>query len=200
MLELLDRAINVIQENSNDFQSFGCSGSGFDCYIKTSLLASFRSFVCCPIFVKRGNENALDVFYDAVIQSMERLLKALVKLYEQFSGCVRNSDSDPILSELPVSDALLQISGPLDSNNRIVDMELDVNEDVNDVDILTIGGKIATGVSFSAVKWKLSMISLISSFFFVLDSFTWGILYELMGKECDTKVYHIIVHICYFLL
>ena len=67
-------------------------------------------------------------------------------------------------------------------------MELDVNEDSRDVDILTVGGKIATGISFSSEKWKFSMISVLSSFFSVLPIVTWDILFELMGKESDQKV------------
>ena len=72
-----------------------------------------------------------------------------------------------------------------------------MNEDTKDVDILTFGGKTTTAVSFSIVKWKLGMISLISYFFSVLDFVTWDILFEVMGKECETKVYWIL---CLFIL
>lgn len=188
-MNLLDHAVNLIDESSNEFQCLGCSGSSSDCSASTTLLASFKSFVCCPIFVKRGNENSLDVFlYGAIIESIERLLKALAKAYHEFSESLRHPHSDCMLSDLTAADATLQISGPLDSDSRIVDMELDVIEDTKDADILPVGGKIGTGISFSAVKWKLGMVSLISSFHSVLDSVTWDILFELMEKECDMKV------------
>lgn len=196
LLELLDHAVNVIEETGCDFQSLGCTGSGLDCIARSCLLASFRSLVSCPIFSRRGDENVMDtVLYGAIVQSMERLLKELAKLYEQFSERIRNPYSETMLSDS--SDTSLQISSLLDSSrSRIVDMELDVNEDSKDVDILNFGGKITIDTSFSMVKWKLGMVSLISSFFSVLDFVTWDILFELLGKEGETKVYCIIAHFC----
>ncbi|CAK7328911.1 unnamed protein product [Dovyalis caffra] len=185
LLELLDCAVNAIHENSNDLQALGCSGSISDYNLKTTLIASFRSFLCSLIHAKSRDETALDVvLYDAIIQSMERLLKALAELYNQFSECLRS----PPQPDLPSSDAMFQISGPSGSNTRIVDMELDVIEDTQDVDILPVGGIIGTGISFSSVKWKLGMISLISSFHSVLNFATWDVLFELMENERDNKV------------
>ncbi|XP_057988495.1 serine/threonine-protein kinase ATM isoform X2 [Hevea brasiliensis] len=197
LLELLDNAVNVIKENGCDFQSLGHVGSGSECVAKNRLLASFRSLVSCPIFLKRGDENAMDaVLYGAVIQSMERLLKALAKLYEQFSEYIRDPHSELTLSDS--SAASSQISSLIDSGrSRIVDMELDVNEHSKDVDILTFGGKISTDTSFSMVKWKLGMVSLISSFFSVLDFVTWDILFEILVKEGETKVCeNVLYHLC----
>ncbi|KAI9381278.1 hypothetical protein POPTR_015G076650v4 [Populus trichocarpa] len=198
LLELLDHAVNAIQGNSNDLQALGCSGSSSDYNLKTTLIASFRSFVFSPIFVKSRDETALDVvLYDAITQSMGRLLKELAELYNQFSECVRSPHSDPSLPDLPSTDSKLQIHGPSGSNTRIMDMELDVTEDTQDVDILPVGGIIGTGVSFSAVKWKLGMISLLSSFHPVLDFVTWDVLFELMENESDNKVReNILYHLC----
>ncbi|XP_050221682.1 serine/threonine-protein kinase ATM isoform X2 [Mercurialis annua] len=187
LLELLGCAVNLISENGSDFQSLGFLGSGSDCNAKNSLLASFRSLFCCPIFVRRGDENILCVALSSdVVQCMERLLKALAKLYEQFSKCT-SSHPEEIQSDLP--DASSQISSPLDTRrSRIVDMELDANEDTKDGDILTFSGKVTTAISFSMVKWKLGMVSLISVFFSVLECCTWDILFEVVGKESDAKV------------
>ncbi|XP_061953335.1 serine/threonine-protein kinase ATM isoform X2 [Populus nigra] len=198
LLELLDHAVNAIQGNSNDLQALGCSGSSSDYNLKTTLVASFRSFVFSPIFVKSRDETALDVvLYDAITQSMERLLKELAELYNQFSECVRSPHSDPSLPDLPSTDSKLQIHGPSGSNTRIMDMELDVTEDTQDVDILPVGGIIGTGLSFSAAKWKLGMISLLSSFHPVLDFVTWDVLFELMENESDNKVReNILYHLC----
>lgn len=198
LLELLDHAVNAIQGNSNDLQALGCSGSSSDYNLKTTLIASFRSFVFSPIFVKSRDETALDVvLYDAITQSMERLLKELAELYNQFSECVRSPHSDPSLPDLPSTDSKLQIHGPSGSNTRIMDMELDVTEDTQDVDILPVGGIIGTGQSFSAAKWKLGMISLLSSFHPVLDFVTWDVLFELMENESDNKVReNILYHLC----
>lgn len=190
LLELLDCALSVIQGNHNDFRSLGCLGSDSIFGGTSSLAASLRSFICCPIFMKWRDQNDLDVFlYGSVVQSMEKLLKALAKLYEEYSECARNFDSEMILQDLSASDISVQNSFPSDSNkSRIMDVELDVNEDSRDVDILTVGGKIATGISFSSEKWKLGMISVISCFFPVLHAVTWDTLFELMGKESDRKV------------
>ncbi|XP_048228650.1 serine/threonine-protein kinase ATM isoform X3 [Ricinus communis] len=197
LIDLLGYAVNLVTENGSDFQSLGCSGSTSECNVKNSLLQSFRSLLCCPIFVKGEDKNALDAALSGdVIQCMERLLKALAKLYEQFSECTRSSHSEVVLSDS--SDASLQISSPLDgSRSRILDVELDVNEDTQDVDILSFGGKVSTAISFSMIKWKMGMISLISSFFSVLGLVTWDILFEVMGKECETKVFeNILYHLC----
>ncbi|XP_034925984.1 serine/threonine-protein kinase ATM isoform X2 [Populus alba] len=198
LLELLDHAVNAIQGNSNDLQALGCSGSSSDYNLKTTLIASFRSFVFSPIFVKSRDETALDVvLYDAITQSMERLLRELAEQYNQFSECVRSPHSDPSLPDLPSTDSKLQIHGPSGSNTRIMDMELDVTEDTQNVDILPVGGIIGTSLSFSAVKWKLGMISLLSSFHPVLDFVTWDVLFELMQNERDNKVReNILYHLC----
>jgi ataxia telangiectasia mutated family protein len=190
LLELLDCALSVIQGNHNDFGSLGCLGSDSFFGGTNSLAASLRSFICCPIFMKWRDQNDLDVFlYGSVVQSVEKLLKALAKLYKEYSERAKNFHSEMILQDLSSSDISVQNSFPSDSNkSRIMDLDLDVNEDSRDVDILTVGGKIATGISFSSEKWKLGMISVISRFFSVLHAVTWDTLFELMGKESDRKV------------
>lgn len=190
LLELLDCALSIIQENHNDFQSLGSLGSDSIFGGTNSLAASLQCFISCPIFTKGREQNNLDVFlYGSVVQSMERLLKALAKVYVEHSVCVRNFQSEVTLQDLSASDISVRDFRPPDSNkSRIIDMELDVNENSSDVDILTVGGKIATGMSFSSEKWKFNMISVISSFFPVLQVVTWDVLFELMGKESDRKV------------
>ncbi|KAK1564596.1 hypothetical protein Q3G72_006661 [Acer saccharum] len=189
LLKLLDHAVNIIQENHSDLQSLGCLGSNSDFSGKSFLLTSFRSFICSPVFVKWREQDLLDsALFDAVIQSMERLLRSLAKLYELYSDCVENLQSELILSELSVSD-MPQVSSPSNINkSRILDVDLDANEDTKNVDILTASGGTAPGISCSAVKWKLDMILLISNFFSVFHVVTWDILFELLEKECDQEV------------
>ncbi|XP_065875882.1 serine/threonine-protein kinase ATM isoform X2 [Euphorbia lathyris] len=197
LLELLNHAVNIVQENGSDFHCLGCLGSISDCNLKNSLLASFRSLLYCSVFVKREGKDALDaVFCSAVTQSMQELFQALVKLYEQFSECAKNSHSEPMQSDSP--DASLLISSSKGSStSRILDMELDVIEDVKDVHIFTFGVKTTAGISFSTVKWKMEMVSLMSSFFSVLDSVTWDILFELLRRECETKVHeNVLCYLC----
>ena len=122
--------------------------------------------------MKWRDQNDLDVFlYGSVMQSMERLLHALMKLYEEDSKCVRNFLFENILQDLSVSDNSVQNSFTSDSNkSRIVDKELYVNKDSRDVDILIVGGKIATGIFFSLEKWKYSIYQsfLVFSQFYLL--------------------------------
>ena len=122
--------------------------------------------------MKWRDQNDLDVFlYGSVMQSMERLLHTLMKLYEEDSKCVRNFLFENILQDLSVSDNSVQNSFTSDSNkSRIVDKELYVNKDSRDVDILIVGGKIATGIFFSSEKWKYSIYQsfLVFSQFYLL--------------------------------
>ncbi|KAH9776171.1 serine/threonine-protein kinase ATM [Citrus sinensis] len=149
--------------------------------LRDQLLNEMESYIL-GVFSNWNTENR------SQLESMERVLRVLTSLYEDYSDCLRNPQSQMILSEQSVSGTQLQISCPPSiGSSRIVDMELDVNEDAQNVDILTVNGKIASGISCSAVKWKLDMISLISSFFSI-SHVTWDILFELMGKECSQEV------------
>lgn len=77
----------------------------------------------------------------------------------------------------------IQSSCPNDSSkSRILDMELDVNDDSREVDSLAVGKKVGSELSSSAQNWKMGMISLISSFFSG-SLLTWDILFKLIEKE-----------------
>ena len=186
MLELLDRAVDVVQGNQNALSS-GCSIYDFIVGDR-ALVASFRSFVSSAMFVGQRDQNSADVaLYGTIIQSMERLLKALAKGYEEYCKSLTSLQSK-FLQDMSASVTPVQDPCPFDSNkSRIMDLELDVNDDSGDVDILAVGGKIAGGVS-SMEKLKLDMVSLIAGFFLVPHHVTWDILFKLMEKECDLKV------------
>ncbi|XP_057952318.1 serine/threonine-protein kinase ATM [Malania oleifera] len=190
ILKFLDHAVFVIEENINDVRTHGSCLSLNSIFDGTgSLIASFRSFVSSPLFAKWSDQDVIDVaLYSAISCSIEKFLRALAKLYEECSDCERNNESKVNLMDLSDSSTPIQNSNRLDGRSRIMDMELDITEDSKDVDILTIGGRIATGVSFVAMKWKLDTISLISYFFSVVPVVTWEILFDLMEKECDPEV------------
>ncbi|XP_034214636.1 serine/threonine-protein kinase ATM isoform X5 [Prunus dulcis] len=189
LLEWLNCAVHVTQGNHNDFLALGCLGSDFASNGTSSIVASLRSFVYSPIFSRWKDQNHVDVeLYGSIIQLMERLLKALAKVYEVYGNGVSSHKYDVALQDLSACDTQIQNSCPSGSQkSRIVDMELDVNEDSRDVDVLTVGGKIASRVSSSVEKWKLDMILLISDFFPVLHV-TWDVLFELLLKESDQMV------------
>lgn len=184
LLELLDCAVTVIQGNDclplgSDLLSDGTS----------SIVTSFRSFAQSPIFSRQNDRNPVNVeLYGAIMQLMERLLNALANVYEEYSSGAGGCKFEMTPEGLSACDTPIQNSFPADSNkSRIVDMELDVNEDSRDVDTLPVVGKTASGVFSSVEKRKLGMISLISNFFSVLHT-TWDILFKLLSKESDQMV------------
>ncbi|PON35174.1 Phosphatidylinositol 3-kinase, Vps34 type, partial [Parasponia andersonii] len=193
LLELLDHAVDVIQGNQND-PSSGCSGSDF-IVCDRSLVASVRSFFCSPFFVGQRDQNSTDVaLYGAVLQSTERLLKALAKGYGEYCKSLTSLQSEKFLQDLPAPVTPVQDTCPFDSKkSRIMDLELDVNDDSGDADILAVGGGVASGAS-SIEKWKLDMVALISGFFSVQSVVTWNILFKLMEIECDLKVRETILY------
>lgn len=192
LLELLDHAVGVIQGNQNDLSS-GCFSYDFVVGDR-ALVTSLRSFVSSPLFVGQRDQSSMDIaLYDAVIQSMERLLNELAKGYKEYCMNSTSRQSEKILQDLSASVNPVHDTCPFDSNNsRIMDLELDVNDDAGDADISAVGGKLASGISSSIEKWKCNMISLISGFFPVLHV-TWDILFDLMDKECDSKVHCILI-------
>ncbi|KAM6570000.1 hypothetical protein CsatB_017985 [Cannabis sativa] len=193
LLELLGHAVDVIQGIPNDLSS-GCPSYDFIVSDRT-LVASFRSFVSSSLFAEQRDRNSTDIaLYDAVIQSMERLLKALTKVYEEYCNSLTSLQSERFLQDLTASVIPAQDISQVDCNkSRILDLELDVSVDSGDVEVLSVGGKTGTGVS-SVEKWKMDMVSLISGFFSVPVIVTWDILFKLMEKECDLKVHETILY------
>lgn len=199
MLELTDCAASIIEKFSGDIAcGFFASNFTFDC--TDSMVASFRSFVGSPIFSKWRDNNVIgDVPYTAIIQSIERLLKALAKLYEGFSDCSKILLSEKKLPDYSTSVISVQDSYPLHhSKSMIVDMDLDSSVDVEDADILNISGKSSGGVSVSSVNRKLDILSLISCFFSVLPTVTWDILFNIMEKESDPRVCGVLIFFLFF--
>jgi ataxia telangiectasia mutated family protein len=117
---------------------------------------------------------------------VERLLKEFVNLYNGYSQHLTSLQSDMIMQDTASTDSLQSSCSYDICKSRIVDMELDVNDDSRDVDSLLVKN-IGSGVS-SVEKWKVGMISLISYFFSASPVLTWNMLYKLMEKEYDPKV------------
>lgn len=187
LLKLLDHSISIIEEKQHDIRSHGCLSSDLMIFDAMSSVASLRSFISCPSFSnsKWRNQHAVDCL--PINQSIERLLKALTKLYEEYCNCKVNFQSDKSVTDLTDSDTGIKDFHSLDNNkSRIMDMELDVTGDFEEVGVG--GKKTATGLSFSSVNWRLNAISLISSFFSVLPVLTWEILFKLMEKEINPQV------------
>ncbi|CAN0900398.1 Serine/threonine-protein kinase ATM [Linum grandiflorum] len=189
--QLLNHAASVIVEGGTVLQSLGYVDDGAENAINKAFLDSLTSFVCCPIFAKVECRNCLDsTVYNTIVQSVENVLENLAKLYEKHSQLW--------LLDCSASDTDLRKPKPLSCDrSRIVDMELDISGDVKDEDMLSKTGNVGSAKSFSVLTWKLHMISLMASFFQISKRFAWDILFELLGRECETKVREkIIYHLC----
>ncbi|CAI0398621.1 unnamed protein product, partial [Linum tenue] len=195
--ELLNHGASAI-EDCADFQSLGCFDFGAEKVAKSTLLDSLTSFVCCPIFAK-GRGGCLDsTVYNMIVQSVEKVLRSLAKLYERYSDCGTSLGGQLIPPDICVSDNDLQMPKSLNGDkSRIMDMELDVSGDMKDVDMSTVSGTVGSTPSFSIVNWKSSMISLMANFSPVLQDLTWDILFEILARESDPKVGEkILYHLC----
>ncbi|KAL0417041.1 UNVERIFIED_CONTAM: Serine/threonine-protein kinase ATM [Sesamum latifolium] len=190
MLELLGHAISVIDKTYNGIIS-GCLGLNSIFSNMELTVTSFKSFIRSPLLSKlQGKTDASAGIYPNIVQSAERLLKSLVKLYEGCSGCRKNFHAKITSQELS---EIHSAHDPVPSNSSkslILDMELDMNSGSSDVDSLTIDGDQAAGVSISLLNQKLEILFIMSSFFSVLPSVTWEVLFNLKEKESDPKVHH----------
>ncbi|XP_075505011.1 serine/threonine-protein kinase ATM isoform X4 [Primulina tabacum] len=188
LLGYLNHAISIVEKYYNDGLS-GCLEWNSIINNIDSTATSFKSFTSSPLLSNCQEKNiASSGFYFGIVQSSERLLKALAKLYEGCSECRRNSQAKPDFPDL--SDAH-SIHDLLPLNNRkklILDVELDMNGGSIDVDRLGIDGSQTTGSSISLVNQKLNFLAIISSFFPILSFSTWEIMFNLKEKENDPQV------------
>ncbi|XP_073145738.1 serine/threonine-protein kinase ATM isoform X3 [Henckelia pumila] len=189
LLGYLNHAISVVEKYYNDGLS-GCLEWNSIINKIVSTAASFKSFICSPFFSNCQEKNtATSGFYSEIVQSSERLLKALAKLYEGCSESRRNSQAKPDFPDLSnvhsVHDPLLSLNS---RKKLILDVELDMSGGSSDVDRLGIEGGQTAGSSISLVNQKLNFLSIISSFFPILSLSTWEILFNLREKENDPQV------------
>ncbi|XP_058091812.1 serine/threonine-protein kinase ATM isoform X2 [Magnolia sinica] len=198
LLELLEHAVSVIQENLKESHNHGCLGSGpIDDVVTGSTLAAVRILIRSPLFSIWKQRNASsDELPRSIIQVIERLLLALANLFEEISKCNTNLESETDMAEFfPSSMTCPKNSYTMnDGKVRIVDMELDIEDESKDADTAAASGKNISGFSLSSVQLKLDMLSAISSFFCVLPDNTWEIMFDLMGKENDSKVHESMLH------
>ncbi|KAI3684521.1 hypothetical protein L6452_33745 [Arctium lappa] len=189
ILEMLGHAVSIIEKCSSDV---GCgSFGGLDGM--DSILTSLKSFTGSPLFSYQEDDAT---FYNDIIQSIERLLKALAKLFEGFSDGTNNLQSEIDQPGWSIADVSVQESRSSKHNKMtVLDVELDANDDSKDVDIMSTDGENPR-VS-PTVNWKLGIISLISSFFPVLPVATWDVLFNLMRIERDQRLMEcLLFHLC----
>lgn len=174
--DLLECAVSMIQEYFNDIMHKYDSKSSID-RVK-SILVSFRSLTSSPLFGIWTVHNVIDVkTRTSINESFKRLLKALAELYDRSISC-----SDDLQSDIDVPDSSKTYapdSSQAKSRSKIVDMDLDGDDDGNDIE----GSSPA-----SAANLKLHFVSLISNFFAVVPVAAWDVMFNLMEKETDPRV------------
>lgn len=191
LLELLEHAVTVIQENQNELRSRGLLGSSLIPDATTSSLSALRFCMCCPLFrIWREKSSVHDDLHRSIIQVIERLLLALSELLEMLSSSPRNTESLLLVQEISESSMTFLENSVTqnDGKGRIVDMELDLDDESKDLDISAVSGKSISGKSLSTLQLKLDMVSALSSFFSILPDITWDVMFDLLGKENDLKV------------
>lgn len=178
MSDLLDSAVSMAQEYFNDIMHKYDSKSSID-RIK-SILASFRSLTSSPLFKIWTVHNVIDIkLRTSISESFERLLKALAELYEGSICC-----SDNLQPEIDLPDSFksyAQYSSQSNSRrSKIVDMDLDGDDDGNDIE---------GSVPASAANLKLHFLLIISNFFAVVPNAAWDVMFNLMERETDPRVW-----------
>ncbi|KAI5683411.1 hypothetical protein M9H77_04639 [Catharanthus roseus] len=188
IIELMDHAVLIVEKTHNDIK-LGCLGPNSIFSSMSSIVTSIKSFFDSPLFSKWGEDNCIGgVLHTAITHSIERLLKAVAEVFEVCSHYGRDLHSGVDLPDIFESKNSRDSYPSDNSKNTIVDMELDVNSGSKDVDILSLGGKVTNGSALSSVNLKMEILSFISTFFSVLPSMTWNILFTLSGKESNPSV------------
>ncbi|KAL9265361.1 Serine/threonine-protein kinase ATM-like protein [Drosera capensis] len=195
LVELVESAVSIIQDFHMTMTSHGFSALNSNFDGSRSVIATFRSFVCCPLFSRcKDKDAACTVTYSSLIQSIERLLKAISYLYAKLSKDLNNLQSETDSLQLPDSNLAAEDSSPLKrSASGVIDMELDVS-DSNDV---SASGTSSSLFCSSGLRWRMDLISLISCCFSVLPVVTWDILFDIISKEEHPKLYqHVLINLC----
>lgn len=178
ILELLSHAVSIIEKYASDIRS-GCVGFNVGLDGMDSISTSFKSFFNSPLFSCQECDSTI---YNAIIQSIVRLLKALTNVYEGFLDDINNLQTG--WSNNP--DISVQESNSLKgAKTTVLDMELDADDDCKDADNISIG---ETSRASCTSNSKLNIISLISSFFTILPVATWDVLLNLTRIESDHRV------------
>lgn len=187
LLKFLDHAICIMEKTCDDII---CCNLGSITIFNSmeTIMVSFSSFFHSPLFGELHNRNGIDVVHISIIQSIERLLKTLAKLYEGCFNSGRNLFSQPDHAGITASGSVQDPHPIISRKSVIIDMELDMDTSSKDADIVTFDGKASTGIAVSPVHQRMEIISVLSKFFLILPVATWDILFDLLQKECDPRV------------
>jgi ataxia telangiectasia mutated family protein len=177
----------VMKKHDELSHGLACVGSAFE--TTGSLLSSFQTFLCAPIFRKQSVSNKVSsVLIKDVTELLDELLVTFSQLFSRICCPVNTSDSENTSKMLPISSVnLSEDLNPVAELKNIVDMDFDVM-DSGEVDSVTASVSGSIGISSRPLEWKLELVCVISTFFSVSPLHTWEVLYNLLEKESDVKV------------
>ncbi|XP_064968170.1 serine/threonine-protein kinase ATM-like isoform X2 [Musa acuminata AAA Group] len=187
LTEILDHIVSVIDDKCNEMSCDGSVNLSFILDSAGTNASSLRSLLSSPLFKLKDGDDCTDcVPLGRITQAVEKLLVAFAKLFDVLSKFPTDPVSDAEIQQLPISSVDSLQDSMAEFNVRIVDMELDADESFEDMDSVAMSGgrKLIT----SPLLWKLHLVSMISSFSSVLPFRTWEVLFDLMGRENDSKV------------
>ncbi|WOL02921.1 serine/threonine-protein kinase ATM [Canna indica] len=196
VLDMMDHVLSVIEDKCNEMERLDCVNISNILDSAGTTASALSSLLSSPLFSLLNDNTTVCELLVRVTKAIEKLLVAFVKLLDMLSvvsSLSSNIVPDKDLHQLPIS----AVDSPQDSiaqySARIVDMDLDADEDSKDMDSLPMGG--TKNLTTSPLRWKLELVSVISNFFSVLPTRTWEILFDLMRKENESKVREAILFI-----
>ncbi|KAK9117160.1 hypothetical protein Sjap_016107 [Stephania japonica] len=196
LVELLQCAVSAVEKSRNDLQSRGYLQPNPVLDGMRTLLVSIRGFVSSPLFsICKDQNNFNNELFRDINEVLERLLRALVKLFEEGCDAMRNAPYDMVLPENFSSSVICPNPNSLDgSKSRIIDIDLDMGENTKDMDVLAINGENLSGIPLFSNVWRFDLVAVIASFFSVLPDVTWEVMLSLIRRENDSKLCMNILH------
>jgi hypothetical protein len=149
-------------------------------------LTSLKSFVSSPLFnlLKKNSGTDLEHF-DSISRSLDALIVAFAKLFTAISLNTLASGVDD--QNMPPTSLNSDEADPFsESTTVMLDMELGANSVSGDVDASTTGNQVA---AFSPLTFRLDLVSIFATFFSILPTRAWEILYNCIGDEHDDTVH-----------
>lgn len=148
-------------------------------------LASLKSLVSSPLFILLKKNSGTDLeHFDGVNQSLDALLMAFAKLFEAISENIPDSGLD--FQNVPPTSLNSDEVVPFPEPSTVIhDMELDANSGSGDIDASKTSNLV---VACSPLTYQMELVSIITTFFSILPTRAWEILYNCIGDEPNDKV------------
>ncbi|XP_031496138.1 serine/threonine-protein kinase ATM isoform X2 [Nymphaea colorata] len=151
----------------------------------SSAVTALRSLTASPLLLISKERNSFSEEHFSRVKSLaEMILVGMKKIFEELSIFTSKEESEEYMSGSILSSTY---SENCSTQMRIVDIELDADNDARDGDLFATSS-VWLG-RFSCFKQlKVEMVSSISNFFLVLPDLTWEIMSSIMKKETDPEV------------